>query len=79
MTDTDGQSARSERAPDIGVEARDNIEVTQLADRDPFHLWHGHNQDVGAFVGREFHCGSGKGAAIPAPVPGSNVDEIEEH
>jgi hypothetical protein len=55
ITDTGAQPARSERAPDIGVETRDNIEFTESADLDPFHLWHGPNQDVGAFVVREFH------------------------
>ena len=57
MTNTRTQPAGSERTPNIGVEPRDNVELTELANLDAFHLRQGRNQDVGAFlVGQRNGC-----------------------
>lgn len=70
MTDTCRQPTGFERAPDEGIEPRDDVEITELANLDVFHLRHERNQDVSAFLVWEFHGRSAKGAAVPAPVLG---------
>src|ERR1044071_3899401 len=52
------QPTASESAADIGVKTRHDIELTQLPNLDAFHLRHGSNQDVSAFLVREAHSGN---------------------
>jgi hypothetical protein len=60
MTDARTKAAGSECATDIGVKTRHDLELTQLANLDAFHLWHGRKENVGALLVRQVHSGHPK-------------------
>src|ERR1022692_1084847 len=77
MTDARTKPSDSESASDVRVKTGHDVELTELANGDAFHLRHERNQDVRAFLVREVHSGSPKSAVVPAPVPCFNLGEIE--
>jgi len=50
MTDTRMKSTRAKGTAHVSIKAGDNVEFSQAADSQPFHLRHPGNQDVGTFV-----------------------------
>jgi len=56
MAKTSAQTARAKRAAHVSIKAGDNVEFSQAADPQPFHLQRLGNQNLSAFVFRQFHA-----------------------